>query len=278
MTLLGALACGPAAPAEIDAVDSMVLYDGRDVVLDAGVRDARGRLLPDAVVDVVASSDPSVLELTEGGWRCVRSGPAVVSLGVESVLHDVAVQCLLVDRIVVEPAVIDAVLDTTDGVVEAAELPALSIAVVDSDARPLDVPLRVTSADDRIVRVGPGDVLELRAFGATEVEVVAGDTRVAVPVRVGVVHRRGSLAIGEGDQESVQLPPGRWRWVLTADAPVIATAGACRDVGASIDRTCDLPDGASLLLESRLPGVRRAAILVERLPELSSSTPPSGSP
>lgn len=248
----------------------MVLYDRRDVIQDVGVRDARGRLLPDRSVAVADTSDASVVQVSETGWACVASGDAVVTLQVDEVRHPVQVRCLLVDAIEVSPTRVEAVLPAVDGVAEMVEVPALQVKVLDDAGRPLDVPIRVQSQDDRVVRVGPDDGLELRAFGSTELQVVAGEQQVSVPVLVGQTWRDQSLAVVEGGRESITLPPGAWRWTLSADAPVIAAAGTCRDVGADLERECVLPDGGDLVLSSRVPGIRRVALRIERLPELST--------
>lgn len=257
-------------PAEIDAVGSMVLYDRRDVVQDHGVLDARGRLLPDVQAQVGASSRPQVVEVVDGGWRCVASGKSTITLVAGDVEKPVEVSCLLVDRVVVTPQAVDVILETEDGVVVESQVEPLSVAVVDPENVPLDVPVRVTSRDDRIVRVGAHDVLELRAFGATVVDVTAGEVVVEVPVRVGVVEREGPLAIPEYGSEEIPLAPGRWRWVVSSQQGVAVHAGDCRDMGFEIDRTCVIDEHTTLSLGAPTPDIKRLALRLERLPELST--------
>ena len=128
MLSLWVLACGPGQPAEIDYPAELLLYDTREVRPDATVRDARGRVLPDAAIELELGA--GLAPGPEGkGFACSRSGESTATLVAEPVRLEVAVRCVLVEALEVRPSVIDGVLRKSGETWEPMELPPLQIVV-----------------------------------------------------------------------------------------------------------------------------------------------------
>jgi len=264
-----AVVAGCSGPAEIDTVGQYTLYDRRDVLADAAVRDERGRLLPDLVALPVQSSDPSVVALGEGSFACVSSGTATVTLAADELSKAVEVRCSLVERIEVSPTELEVILDLVDGILEPVELEALRVEVLDESGTATDVPVHVRSGNTNVVSVGPNDVLEFNNPGRTSLTVSAGDTVVEVPIIVGEVISSEAVAVNEASVSTIDIRPGTWRWSVRADEPIGLAVEGCdvQEVGPELSGGCALPDGGRLVLTNSDEGLRRVAVRMVRMPD-----------
>ena len=269
--LLSWLACGPPQPAEIDFVSELTLYDTREVRADAGVRDERGRILPDAAL---------TLELGEGlarspdggGFACSRSGSSTVTLISATVRHDVQVRCALVEALEVHPSAIDGVLRRVDDTWEPLELPPLRITVRGQGGEEVEVPLQVRSSKTEVLTLGPANELFLEAFGRATVQVEAGGKKVEVPVVVAREEAAAAqLRVPENSTVGYKLTPGSWRWSLLADDPVVARVqgGDCGEAqrGRVSGGDCRLSGLGEIRVQNLTPGQRTVTLQVIRLPD-----------
>jgi hypothetical protein len=269
--LLSWLACGPPPPAEIDFVTELTLYDTREVRPDAGVRDARGRILPDA---------RTTLELGEGlastpdgqGFACSRSGSSTITLVSEPVRHVVQVRCVLVDALEVHPSAIDGVLRRVGDSWESLELPPLQIDVRGSDGETIDVPVQVRSSKTEVLTIGPANELFLEAYGRATLSVEAGGQRVEVPVIVAREEAAAAqLRVPENGTVGYKLTPGSWRWSMLSDQPVVARVqgGDCGDAqsGRVGGGDCTLTGLGEIRIQNLAPGQRTVTLQVIRLPD-----------
>ena len=256
-------------PAQIDYVDQISLYDQNVVRPDATVRDGKGRLLPGSAVHPVASSDERVVEVLDGGFACRGSGAATVTLQVDELTQDVDVRCHLVGRIEVRPSEIEVVLDLVESVLDPVELEALVVRVYDEADNAVDVPVQVVSSNDKIVSLGPNDVLEVLAPGRVQLSVTAGGKTESVSVVVGEVISSQGIAVGEASITTVPVRPGSWAWTLRADDLISMELGDCEVQPPSevVEGRCELPKGGEMVISNHGRGLRRVALRLVRLPD-----------
>jgi len=211
------LSCADTAPASISfTVPPSVIATGRTIRLDASLANKKGE--PIAGKPVTYAAEPAdVLEIVAGGgFRCLKSGDATVTLSGAGLSQPVVVKCRLPTEIVVPPE-LRLVLGSAPA--------SLHERVMGEGGREMkDVPVQLSSSDASVVTV-EGDRMKPVAVGRTRVraavEEIAGVTSVEVVERIV----SEPLRLSDGASRSFKLPPGEYEVTVEVKADFHASQG-----------------------------------------------------
>lgn len=250
-------ACADREPARVS------LAPQPDVVLDEAPQDLRaaafnaaGERLADAAFEFAAEPVDVAIADAAGGWRCVRSGDAVVTARAADVVASVPVKCRLVEKV-------EAI---APGPVLLGSAPQrLRVRVLDAAGESLaDVPVAFAVADGKILAVQDGVVVP-NAVGRTKVTVSAGKASAVAEIEVRRKIEARTLQLADAAAEQFALAKGRY--LVHAETRSAAEAGGVALAFTGADCPA-LPESAR----------HDVACAVAESATLEVSNPPGGAP